>query len=74
MKTILIATVALALTAPMVLATGSGGKPSSYELAKRICGNNGGGNDGEYIRFDRKKKTWVCIKNRGSERHDVDPN
>ncbi|WP_282121221.1 hypothetical protein [Ruegeria atlantica] len=74
MKTILIACVAFSLTAPLALAEDNPNKPTDKELLIKRCANNGGGNDGEYIRYDRKTRQLVCIKNRGSENHDLDPN
>lgn len=83
MKTILIAAVAFALTAPMAMATDNGGKPSDRELAERRCGNNGEGNDAELL-FKKKTKdgiVYVCkkfvdLKGEPDEDipRDVDPN
>lgn len=78
MKLILVASVALALTAPMAFADDNPNKPTDRELAERRCGNNGGGNDGEFL-YPQKTKdgiVWVCKKNRKNEdaKREVDPN
>lgn len=77
-KLIIMATVtalSVVSTAPMAMA----GPPTDRELAERRCGNNGGGNDGEFLRRttdDDGNIVWVCKKNKRDEDHrrDVDPN
>lgn len=81
-KLFITAAIAFAFAAPAAMANGNNGNgpPSAYELAKRICGNNGEGNGAEILKWTykglicKKKIDIPYFEPDEDFRKDVDPN